>query len=72
MSFFDFNWNIYSGISPVEYSSIDSTTSTPSNYTEDELDNLYTDIFNDVATNSQPKSKKNKKEIIEKERSETI
>lgn len=56
MSFFDFNWNTYSGISPVKYSSIDSTspmetiftrktrkrkrTSTPSNYTEDKLDKL--------------------------------
>ena len=26
MSFFDFNWNTYSGISPMEYSSIDSTS----------------------------------------------
>ena len=67
MSFFDFNWNTYSGISPMEYSSIDSTspmetiftrkirktrkrkrTPPPSNYTEDELDKLYEDIFKEV------------------------
>lgn len=79
MSFFDFNWNIYSGISPVGYSSIDRTspmetiftrktrkrkrTYTPSNYTEDELDELYTTIFNEVATEV-PKSKSVNRKIL--------
>ena len=77
MSFFDFNWNTYSGISPMEYSSIDSTspmetiftrktrkrkrTSTPSIITGDELDELYTSIFNEVVTNLPESTSVNRK-----------
>lgn len=77
MSFFDFNWNTYSGISPMEYSSIDSTspmetiftrktrkrkrTPTPSIITGDELDKLYEDIFKEVVTNLPESTSVNRK-----------